>query len=257
MSRGGASACDYRPISRSAGSLPASPASRRRATRQPTIAIFGLLDEQHLVVAYEALRTITRRVISEAIVGDPKFRGGNLPIDQDTAIALLRTATTALTNAKTTAVGQHTQLGNEIEAADDAMREMTTAFTNVSNASPTQMADTTAAAARVAAAGLQTTSTLLNAAIPPQPHESKSLDEWKECRTTIDRCDKLLVDLRKTGFGFVTAVVALYSLLLFATCAIFWASIPLIAEDLFSAPRANIYGAFVIGLLVILASPFV
>jgi hypothetical protein len=159
-----------------------------------------------------------------------------------------------------------------------------------------------------------------------------------ECRTTIDRCDKLLVDLRKTGFGFVTAVVgasvyvfgksdhagndaksllvcmlvmliiilylvdlahqtwlsvaverakvlerepelnftltqdigkefassmafglgcALYSLLLFATCAIFWASIPLAAEDLFSAPRANIYGAFVIGLLVILASPFV
>jgi hypothetical protein len=32
-------------------------------------------------------------------------------------------------------------------------------------------------------------------------------DEWKECRSTIDRFDKLLVDLRKTGFGFVTAVV--------------------------------------------------
>src|SRR6187551_2389190 len=32
-------------------------------------------------------------------------------------------------------------------------------------------------------------------------------DEWKECRTTIDRFDKLLVDLRKTGFGFVTALV--------------------------------------------------
>jgi hypothetical protein len=32
-------------------------------------------------------------------------------------------------------------------------------------------------------------------------------DEWKECRATIDRCDKLLVDLRKTGFGFVTAIV--------------------------------------------------
>jgi hypothetical protein len=32
-------------------------------------------------------------------------------------------------------------------------------------------------------------------------------DEWKECRSTIDRFDKLLVDLRKTGFGVVTALV--------------------------------------------------
>jgi hypothetical protein len=32
-------------------------------------------------------------------------------------------------------------------------------------------------------------------------------DEWKECRSTIDRFDKLLVDLRKTGFGFITALV--------------------------------------------------
>jgi hypothetical protein len=33
-------------------------------------------------------------------------------------------------------------------------------------------------------------------------------DEWKECRATIDRFDKLLVDLRKTGFGFVAALVS-------------------------------------------------
>jgi hypothetical protein len=32
-------------------------------------------------------------------------------------------------------------------------------------------------------------------------------DEWKECRQSIDRFDKLLVDLRKTGFGFITTVV--------------------------------------------------
>jgi hypothetical protein len=32
-------------------------------------------------------------------------------------------------------------------------------------------------------------------------------EEWKECRLTIDRFDKLLVDLRKTGFGVVTALV--------------------------------------------------
>ena len=34
------------------------------------------------------------------------------------------------------------------------------------------------------------------------------IDEWKECRVTIDRFDKILVDLRKTGFGFVTAIAA-------------------------------------------------
>ena len=34
------------------------------------------------------------------------------------------------------------------------------------------------------------------------------IDEWKECRSTIDRFDKMLVDLRKTGFGFVTAIAA-------------------------------------------------
>ena len=33
-------------------------------------------------------------------------------------------------------------------------------------------------------------------------------DEWKECRQTIDRFDKLLVDLRKTGFSFITAIVS-------------------------------------------------
>jgi hypothetical protein len=31
-------------------------------------------------------------------------------------------------------------------------------------------------------------------------------EEWKECRFSIDRFDRLLVDLRKTGFGFVTAL---------------------------------------------------
>jgi len=34
------------------------------------------------------------------------------------------------------------------------------------------------------------------------------LDEWKECRATIGRFDGLLVDLRKTGFSFVTAIAS-------------------------------------------------
>src|SRR6516225_8736097 len=35
--------------------------------------------------------------------------------------------------------------------------------------------------------------------------DSSVLDEWKECRLTIDRFDKILVDLRKVGFSFITA----------------------------------------------------
>jgi hypothetical protein len=150
-------------------------------------------------------------------------------------------------------------------------------------------------------------------------------DEWKECRATIDRCDKLIVDLRKTGVGFVVAVVgaaayifnesqrfggkssvlcmlvllivilyfvdlahqswldtavkraielegdlhfkltsrigerfsaseaqflgfALYTLLLVATCGVFWFSIPLSVEPVITGHRGTIYGAFVIGL---------
>lgn len=43
------------------------------------------------------------------------------------------------------------------------------------------------------------------AARPSEPGDA--LSEWKECRSTIDRFDKILVDLRKTGFSFLTAVV--------------------------------------------------
>jgi hypothetical protein len=39
-------------------------------------------------------------------------------------------------------------------------------------------------------------------------------DEWKECRITIDRFDKLLVDLRKTGTGFITALIGASALFL-------------------------------------------
>ena len=40
------------------------------------------------------------------------------------------------------------------------------------------------------------------------------LDEWKECRVTIDRFDKLLSEVRKTGYTFVAAVIGLASLFL-------------------------------------------
>lgn len=41
--------------------------------------------------------------------------------------------------------------------------------------------------------------------------------EWKECRATIDRFDKLLVDLRKTGFGLVTTLVSVLAVLAHVT----------------------------------------
>jgi hypothetical protein len=42
-------------------------------------------------------------------------------------------------------------------------------------------------------------------------------EEWKECRESIDRFDKLLVDLRKTGFGFITTIVGASALFIGTT----------------------------------------
>jgi hypothetical protein len=39
-------------------------------------------------------------------------------------------------------------------------------------------------------------------------------DEWKECRLTIDRLDKVLVELRKTGVGIITAILGAAAFLL-------------------------------------------
>lgn len=41
-----------------------------------------------------------------------------------------------------------------------------------------------------------------------------ALDEWKECRISIDRFDKLQADLRKTGHTFTASALGLSSLLL-------------------------------------------
>ena len=51
-------------------------------------------------------------------------------------------------------------------------------------------------------------------------------EEWKECRVSIDRFDKLLVDLRKTGFGFITAIVSGAAFLLGPTTPVSTASTP-------------------------------
>jgi hypothetical protein len=36
----------------------------------------------------------------------------------------------------------------------------------------------------------------------------RALDEWKECRSSIDRFDKLMVDVRKYGFTLITGLLA-------------------------------------------------
>jgi hypothetical protein len=41
-------------------------------------------------------------------------------------------------------------------------------------------------------------------------------DEWKACRKYIDKFDKLLIDLRKYGFSFVTGLMTAGSFLGFA-----------------------------------------
>jgi hypothetical protein len=58
------------------------------------------------------------------------------------------------------------------------------------------------------------------------------IDEWKECRVTIDRFDKILVDLRKTGFGFVTAIAAAAQFL-FTDVYFFGAKVALLAMLVF------------------------
>jgi len=214
---------------------------------------------------------------------------------------------------------------NEIDVARTALQGATATAANL----PTLITD----GLQAAADGSHEASDLLNAAAAVSS-TAGALDEWKECRATIDRCDKLLVDLRKTGFGFITAVVgaaayiftkpdhatsitksellcslvvlivmlylidlahqswlvlavrraeileqrlnfkltqtisqqfaafraeglgtALYLLLLFSSCAIFWTSTPS-SEDFYSAPRANIYGALAVGFYVIVTAPW-
>jgi hypothetical protein len=262
------------------------------------------------------------------------WQGKIMVIDRRVAAEALTSARETFDRAKEVAERRQQDLAAKLAAAAPSGEDINTALTNLSSATDAQLSQATASAISAAAAGIQAAANLLDAATPPAASTGKALDEWKECRATIDRCDKLLVDLRKTGFGFITAVVGasayflggnsehatnvakssllvilvvliivlylvdlahqtwlgvavkranelerkpelnfeltqkisegyaasqavvlgcvLYSLVLFASCAIFWASIPLKAEDMFSAPRSNIYGAFLVGLLVII-----
>jgi|SRR5579884_1324725 len=39
------------------------------------------------------------------------------------------------------------------------------------------------------------------------------LDEWKECRSTIDHFDKIIVDVRKYGFSLITGILTASSII--------------------------------------------
>ena len=75
-------------------------------------------------------------------------------------------------------------------------------------------------------------------------------EEWKECRVSIDRFDKLLVDLRKTGFGFITAIVSGAAFLLGPTTPVSTASTPPQAA-VTSGPLVKLATFGIIALLIV------
>jgi hypothetical protein len=257
---------------------------------------------------------------------------------QAEAVGALNASEQCLTNALAVARSRYADIMSQIQPAETGRAAINDARTALQAATAaTAAADLhqlITAGVRASADGLQQASNLLDASAAVAL-TAGALEEWKECRATIDRCDKLLVDLRKTGFGFITAVVgaaayvftkpdhagsvlksellcslvvlilvlylidlahqswlvlaverakilekrlnfgltqmiseqfaasratflgtALYLLLLTASCVIFWASIPLTVEGPYSSPRANIYGAFAVGVYVIITSPW-
>jgi hypothetical protein len=94
-----------------------------------------------------------------------------------------------------------------LQAATDALRKSEEQAAAIEKADPTDRARLLAETAKAAGEALKASYTAVDATYSGTPN-ADAKDEWKECRATIDRFDKLLVDLRKTGFGIVTALVA-------------------------------------------------
>jgi multidrug efflux pump subunit AcrA (membrane-fusion protein) len=107
--------------------------------------------------------------------------------------------------AQQTTASAQTSAQEARTSAADALRE--TAAGNVIGAE----SHCTAATAHLAAAVTYATQAFAGVA-GGDPKE-----EWKECRQSIDRFDKLLVDLRKTGFGFITTIVGASALFIGTT----------------------------------------
>jgi hypothetical protein len=119
----------------------------------------------------------------------------------DPALQAMQSARSALQDAIQLAERQASGVSEDIARAKAEVTAMDRTL-----AAGESTAEARAAAVERSAEAVQSSCQLLQAAGLP-PRVGSPLDEWKECRATIDRCDKILVDLRKTGFGFLTAAV--------------------------------------------------
>jgi hypothetical protein len=130
-------------------------------------------------------------------------------IDPRIALNATYDAGAALSGAISIVEQKKGDLSTRLAAATSALEASTVAFNQLSEATAQASPDIQAKLTRAiesSTAALKTSSELIGA-VGFTGTVGSPVDEWKECRATIDRCDKILVDLRKTGFGFVTAVV--------------------------------------------------
>jgi hypothetical protein len=134
-------------------------------------------------------------------------------IDPAIVLSATRDAGAALDSAMSIAQQKQTDLLNKLSAAKTALDAAEVAFGELEVEAGKGSPNVQALQAKIAqattnsVAALKSSSELIGA-VGFVGTIGSPIDEWKECRTTIDRFDKILVDLRKTGFGFVTAIAA-------------------------------------------------
>jgi hypothetical protein len=133
--------------------------------------------------------------------------------DIQNALAVVQQAQAALTSAVAIVGQKQADLSNKLATAKDAHDAAVAAANDLEAAKKGPAVDSAALQGKIAAAteksaGALKSSAELIGAVGFVGAVGSPIDEWKECRSTIDRFDKILVDLRKTGFGFVTAIAA-------------------------------------------------
>jgi hypothetical protein len=133
--------------------------------------------------------------------------------DVDIALKAARDAHTALTSAIAIVEHKQTDLSIRLAASKNALDAAMAVADELEANAKNPAVDKNALQSKAAlanersAAALKSSADLIGA-VGFVGVVGSPIDEWKECRATIDRFDKILVDLRKTGFGFVTAIAA-------------------------------------------------
>ena len=133
--------------------------------------------------------------------------------DIQIVLAAAQEAQVALTSAAAIVEHKRTDLSSKLAAAKVALDASVAAADDLKASGTGSAVDSAALQSKVAVANersagaLQASADLIGA-VGFVGAVGSPIDEWKECRSTIDRFDKILVDLRKTGFGFVTAIAA-------------------------------------------------